>query len=145
MLSSVSSWRLQLFCGHPARIGELMIPRCCSRASFLACRFMLGLASNPEMVRNVAIVGHLHHGKTSLIDMLVYETHKLDIDLDHPVRLRSSLKCSRRTTHVLTLLLSCSSATPTLTRSHNRVSSRSSRRPCRSYCPPLAASTTSST
>lgn len=46
---------------------------------------MLGLASNPEMVRNVAIVGHLHHGKTSLVDMLVYETHKIDFDCDKPV------------------------------------------------------------
>jgi translation elongation factor EF-G len=46
---------------------------------------MLGLASNPEMVRNIAIVGHLHHGKTSLVDMLVYETHKLDFDCGKPV------------------------------------------------------------
>lgn len=46
---------------------------------------MLGLASHPEMVRNVAIVGHLHHGKTSLVDMLVYETHKIDFDCDKPV------------------------------------------------------------
>lgn len=50
-------------------------------------RFMMGLAANPEMVRNVAIVGHLHHGKTSLVDMLVYETHKIDVDCDKPVRL----------------------------------------------------------
>lgn len=48
---------------------------------------MMGLASNPEMVRNVAIVGHLHHGKTSLVDMLVYETHKIDFDCDKPVRI----------------------------------------------------------
>lgn len=46
---------------------------------------MLGLASHPEMVRNIAIVGHLHHGKTSLVDMLVYETHKIDFDCDKPV------------------------------------------------------------
>ena len=48
----------------------------------------MGLAAHPEMVRNVAIVGHLHHGKTSLVDMLVYETHKLDFDCDNPVRPR---------------------------------------------------------
>lgn len=49
---------------------------------------MMGLAAHPDMVRNVAIVGHLHHGKTSLVDMLVYETHKLDFDCDNPVRPR---------------------------------------------------------
>jgi U5 small nuclear ribonucleoprotein component len=46
----------------------------------------MGLASNPETVRNVAIVGHLHHGKTALVDMLVYETHVIDVDVDKQVR-----------------------------------------------------------
>lgn len=54
---------------------------------------MMGLASNPEMVRNVAIVGHLHHGKTSLVDMLVYETHKIDFDCDKPVSIVQFLLC----------------------------------------------------
>lgn len=39
----------------------------------------------PEMIRNVAVVGHLHHGKTALMDMLVFETHKLTWDADTPV------------------------------------------------------------
>jgi len=26
--------------------------------------FLAGLMDNPELVRNVAVVGHLHHGKT---------------------------------------------------------------------------------
>ena len=43
------------------------------------------MMSFPEMVRNVAVVGHLHHGKTALMDMLVFETHKLVWDADHPV------------------------------------------------------------
>lgn len=49
-------------------------------------RFMMGLASNPEMVRNVAVVGHLHHGKTALLDMLVHETHVIDVDADRQVK-----------------------------------------------------------
>jgi U5 small nuclear ribonucleoprotein component len=52
---------------------------------------MMGLASNPEMVRNVAIVGHLHHGKTALVDMLVHETHVIDVDADRQVRPTESL------------------------------------------------------
>ncbi|KAK4056965.1 hypothetical protein OIO90_001865 [Microbotryomycetes sp. JL221] len=48
--------------------------------------FMLGLASEPDMIRNVAIVGHIHHGKTSLVDMLVHETHKIDVDMDNALR-----------------------------------------------------------
>ena len=43
------------------------------------------MMSFPEMVRNVAIVGHLHHGKTALMDMLVFETHKLLWDADNSV------------------------------------------------------------
>lgn len=40
----------------------------------------------PELIRNVAVVGHLHHGKTSLLDMLVLETHQLAWDADRPIR-----------------------------------------------------------
>jgi U5 small nuclear ribonucleoprotein component len=48
------------------------------------------MLSFPEMVRNVAVVGHLHHGKTALMDMVVFETHKLVWDADKPVRLEHS-------------------------------------------------------
>lgn len=48
-------------------------------------RFLLNMTGFPEMIRNVAVVGHLHHGKTALMDMLVYETHKLTWDADKPV------------------------------------------------------------
>ena len=41
-------------------------------------QFLLDLSAHPESVRNVAVVGHLHHGKTALMDMLVYETHAMD-------------------------------------------------------------------
>lgn len=49
------------------------------------------MMSFPEMIRNVAVVGHLHHGKTALMDMLVFETHKLAWDADKPVCELSSL------------------------------------------------------
>jgi len=42
--------------------------------------------SFPKMIRNVAVVGHLHHGKTALLDMLVFETHKIEWDSDKQVR-----------------------------------------------------------
>ena len=45
------------------------------------------MTSLTEFIRNVAVVGHLHHGKTALMDMLVFETHKLEWDSDHQVRL----------------------------------------------------------
>ncbi|WFC99844.1 hypothetical protein MYAM1_002590 [Malassezia yamatoensis] len=48
--------------------------------------FMMNLMNFPDMVRNIAIAGHLGHGKTSLVDMLVYETHAMEIDVDHPLR-----------------------------------------------------------
>ncbi|KAJ1921098.1 hypothetical protein H4219_000957 [Mycoemilia scoparia] len=37
--------------------------------------FLLDLLDYPIDVRNVAIAGHLHHGKTSLVDMLIASTH----------------------------------------------------------------------
>lgn len=47
--------------------------------------FLLNMTSFPEHIRNVAVVGHLHHGKTALMDMLVFETHKMVWDSDHQV------------------------------------------------------------
>jgi U5 small nuclear ribonucleoprotein component len=40
--------------------------------------FLAGLMSNPLLVRNISVVGHLHHGKTSLMDMFVGQTHNLE-------------------------------------------------------------------
>jgi len=44
--------------------------------------FMTDLMNFPEQVRNVALVGHLHHGKTSLLDMLVLQTHDITARLE---------------------------------------------------------------
>ncbi|WFD31171.1 hypothetical protein MSPP1_002205 [Malassezia sp. CBS 17886] len=48
--------------------------------------FMMDLLNFPEMVRSVAVVGHLHHGKTSLVDMLVEETHQMEVNVDRRLR-----------------------------------------------------------
>jgi U5 small nuclear ribonucleoprotein component len=47
--------------------------------------FMIDLMDHPSMIRNVMVGGHIHHGKTSLVDMLVFETHQLTFDADAPV------------------------------------------------------------
>ena len=43
----------------------------------MSTQFLLGLMSNPTLVRNVALVGHLQHGKTVFMDMLVDQTHHI--------------------------------------------------------------------
>lgn len=57
--------------------------------------FLLNMMSLPEMVRNVAVVGHLHHGKTALMDTLVFETHKLVWDADHQLKYTDTHVLSR--------------------------------------------------
>ncbi|KAJ8612534.1 hypothetical protein CTAYLR_003701 [Chrysophaeum taylorii] len=42
--------------------------------------FMRGLMERPELIRNVAIVGSLHSGKTVLVDALVQHAHRVDWD-----------------------------------------------------------------
>lgn len=37
--------------------------------------FLVDLLGYPNMVRNIAMAGHLHHGKTALVDLLVASTH----------------------------------------------------------------------
>ncbi|KAF8665379.1 hypothetical protein AX16_000398 [Volvariella volvacea WC 439] len=57
--------------------------------------FLLNMTAFPEFIRNVAVVGHLHHGKTALMDMLVFETHKLVWDADKPLRYTDTHVLSR--------------------------------------------------
>ncbi|ODO05601.1 hypothetical protein I350_04659 [Cryptococcus amylolentus CBS 6273] len=56
--------------------------------------FLIDMMEYPDMIRNVMVGGHIHHGKTSLLDMLVYETHKMTWDADTPIRYTD--------THILT-------------------------------------------
>eukprot|EP00746_Dinoflagellata_sp_MGD_P158715 gnl/MRDRNA2_/MRDRNA2_86537_c0_seq1.p1 gnl/MRDRNA2_/MRDRNA2_86537_c0~~gnl/MRDRNA2_/MRDRNA2_86537_c0_seq1.p1 ORF type:complete len:951 (+),score=29.48 gnl/MRDRNA2_/MRDRNA2_86537_c0_seq1:41-2854(+) len=37
--------------------------------------FLIYMLRKPNLARNVAVVGHLHHGKTTFIDILVNQTH----------------------------------------------------------------------
>lgn len=57
--------------------------------------FMLDLMEHPSMIRNVMVAGHIHHGKTSLLDMLVLETHQLTWDADEPLRYTDTHTLSR--------------------------------------------------
>lgn len=38
-------------------------------------RFLADLMDTPTLIRNVALVGHLHHGKTTFVDCLIRQTH----------------------------------------------------------------------
>ena len=44
--------------------------------------FLTDLMSFPEQIRNIALCGHLHHGKTSFLDTLVQQTHDTSKFLD---------------------------------------------------------------
>ncbi|RYO75711.1 hypothetical protein DL764_010343 [Monosporascus ibericus] len=44
---------------------------------FFDRNFMADIMNFPQQIRNVALAGHLHHGKTAFMDMLVMETHDI--------------------------------------------------------------------
>jgi U5 small nuclear ribonucleoprotein component len=48
--------------------------------------YMLDMMKTNSLIRCVAIVGHLHHGKTSFVQMLVDQTHEDLIDIHRQVR-----------------------------------------------------------
>jgi 116 kDa U5 small nuclear ribonucleoprotein component len=39
-------------------------------------QFLADMMKNPHTIRNVALVGHLHHGKTMMMDTLISQTHE---------------------------------------------------------------------
>jgi U5 small nuclear ribonucleoprotein component len=42
--------------------------------------YLLEMTRQTDLIRNVAVVGHLHHGKTALVDMFAEEAHGLECD-----------------------------------------------------------------
>lgn len=63
--------------------------------------FMSDLLSFPEGIRNIAIAGHLHHGKTAFVDMLVQQTHDIQDRLDKRVGKRRDEQLRYTDTHYL--------------------------------------------
>ena len=60
---------------------EMLVPqKKCSE------KFMMLLSSTPSLIRNVAFVGHIHHGKTTVGDLLVEATHQTPWSPEKSVR-----------------------------------------------------------
>jgi len=60
---------IQLSSCNP-QIAEQELPETTYNMEFLA-----DLMDSAELIRSVALVGHLHHGKTSFMDCLLMQTH----------------------------------------------------------------------
>ena len=63
--------------------------------------FMTDLLSFPEAIRNIAVAGHLHHGKTAFVDMLVTQTHDIQDRLDKRIGRRRDEQLRYTDTHFL--------------------------------------------
>lgn len=63
--------------------------------------FMTDLMNFPEQIRNVALAGHLHHGKTAFMDMLVLETHDITDRLEKRTGKKRDEQLRYTDTHVL--------------------------------------------
>lgn len=54
--------------------------------------FLADITDNPNLIRNVALAGHLHHGKTSFVDCLIEQTHpELVVKEGHDLRYTDTL------------------------------------------------------
>ncbi|KAI1298532.1 P-loop containing nucleoside triphosphate hydrolase protein [Xylaria venustula] len=63
--------------------------------------FMADLMNFPDQTRNVALAGHLHHGKTAFMDMLVLETHDIADRLDKRLGKKRDEQLRYTDTHVM--------------------------------------------
>ncbi|XP_060572589.1 116 kDa U5 small nuclear ribonucleoprotein component-like [Ruditapes philippinarum] len=54
--------------------------------------FLADLMDTPELIRNVTLCGHLHHGKTTFVDCLVSQTHpEINVKDDKDIRYTDTL------------------------------------------------------
>ncbi|XP_013099723.1 116 kDa U5 small nuclear ribonucleoprotein component [Stomoxys calcitrans] len=54
--------------------------------------FMADLMDTPPLIRNVALIGHLHHGKTTFVDCLIRQTHpQFDMNEERSLRYTDTL------------------------------------------------------
>ncbi|KAI1398796.1 P-loop containing nucleoside triphosphate hydrolase protein [Hypoxylon fuscum] len=63
--------------------------------------FMTDLMNFPDQIRNVALAGDLHHGKTAFMDMLVLETHDIADRLEKRQGKRRDEQLRYTDTHVV--------------------------------------------
>jgi len=63
--------------------------------------FMTDLMNFPEQIRNIAFAGHLHHGKTALMDMLVLQTHDLNDRLEKKIGRKRDEQLRYTDAHIL--------------------------------------------
>lgn len=54
--------------------------------TYYETQYLKELLPNPALVRNVCVAGHLAHGKTLLLDMLIQQTHLRKWNLDRNYR-----------------------------------------------------------
>lgn len=66
-----------------------------------AWEFLTDLMNFPDQIRHVALAGHLHHGKTAFLDMLVMQTHDLDERLERRTGRRRDEQLRYTDVHVL--------------------------------------------
>lgn len=57
--------------------------------------FVAGLMQNPNLIRNIAVLGHFHHGKTLLVDTLVMATQEKEFDPHKEIRYTDTRKDER--------------------------------------------------
>eukprot|EP01038_Epipyxis_sp_PR26KG_P009217 gene9217-12428_t len=54
--------------------------------------FLTSLMNTPPLIRNIALLGHLHHGKTVFVDTLVQATHSSEWDPEKETRYTDTRK-----------------------------------------------------
>lgn len=62
----------------PIKVKKFIVEEADLPVTHFSRDFMMDMMNFPDQVRNVAVAGHLHHGKTAFMDMLVMETHAID-------------------------------------------------------------------
>jgi U5 small nuclear ribonucleoprotein component len=70
----------------PIKIKNMSVMEKDAPALKYSADFMVSIMNSPNLIRNIALVGHLHHGKSLFVDTLVQATHESSWDPAKDVR-----------------------------------------------------------
>ncbi|KAJ9069824.1 U5 small nuclear ribonucleoprotein component [Entomophthora muscae] len=80
----------------PIKVKKYQVMEDTTPATTFKKEYLLDMCGQPDLIRSFALIGHFHHGKSTFADMLVQQTHYLDLNVEHLTRFTDAHNLERQ-------------------------------------------------